>query len=251
MFWIVRFPSFLLPHHLQPFIIRSLLFTPEPHPLSRPPICCLHPQPTSLHRSSLRPAPRACICRRLTFRIAPPFAALGLHLGPCCPLGGLLAAGPSASQWYFLFLPEVSSEYFHRPVLVSVSGGFSQKVERPSCLHSLAVMRPSLFSPRYLAIPAPFRLTTLSLSHLPTPPLFAVIPSLSVEELWGVALEVSVLCDGSSHGRGCLTCKTEGRGKWYAFSTVIIRTIIILHCHFKTYRFIIGTNAPKNKHGCI
>ena len=134
---------------------------------------CLYLPPTNLLRSFLCLAPHACNYHRFLCRCAPPFAALGLHWGPCQPLRGSPVAGPSVPLCTFFALPDFSSEYWHRLVLGFLSGGFSHDGKRPGRLHSLAVACPGPHSPHYLAMPAPFR--------LPPSPLFVLsLPSLSL-----------------------------------------------------------------------
>ena len=74
------FPSSVLlpPPHQQPFIFVVLYFLPSPQLLShfKSLPTWMFPTPAGLRRSSLRPAPHACICRRLPWRCVPPF---------CCP----------------------------------------------------------------------------------------------------------------------------------------------------------------------
>ena len=155
------------PPHPQPFLFGSILFTPNPHLLSRlkaPPTWNL-PATSTLQTTPFVPAPcAACLCL-LPFpcRFAPPFASIDLYPGNCQPLGGLLVAGPSASLCPCLVLPEFSSESWHSLVLVFLSGGFSRKVKIPGRLQSPAVACPGPLSPRYVAMPAPCR--------IPGPPL--------------------------------------------------------------------------------
>ena len=56
------------------------------------------PPPSRFCRWSLRPAPCSCACCR-SHVCSPPIVALGLHPGPCCPLGGLPVSGPYAPVW--------------------------------------------------------------------------------------------------------------------------------------------------------
>ena len=157
----------------------------------------------------LRLFPFPCQC-------APPFVALGLQPGPCQPLVIFPGAVPSAPLYPCLALPKVSSESWHHPVLSFSPNSFLFEGERPVRLHSLTVACPGLRSPAtwpcqrrsgYPDPPSP---------PLP-PPLVSVIPSLSVEEVWDVAVKVGGKGAGSSHGRGCLACKTEGRISWGIF----------------------------------
>ena len=136
--------------YLLPIRSRSSLkpsqFSPVPHLLSRckaPPTWML-PAPATRHPSPLFRVPCVAWLHLLPFlcQFDPPFVAVGLHSGPCRPLGGLPIAGPSASPCTCLVLPKLSSKSCHHPVLVSVSGGFLRKGERPRHLHSLAVARP-------------------------------------------------------------------------------------------------------------
>ena len=208
-FWIVRFLLFIPPPHLQLFIVRPLSFTPITHLLSwceAPPTCTL-PAPTTRQPPPLVPAPRAaCLC-------LPPFP-----MPVCFPLfrpqpaprslsspGGFTHRGSlrvpvllPRPPWVLFWILALSGTWCSL-------GGFSRNGKRPRGLHSLSVALPGPCYPCYLAIPAPFRLPP------PPPPLFVMIPSLSVEEVWGVALEFGISHDVSSHGRGCSACKTESR----------------------------------------
>ena len=94
VFWIVnllRFPTAppsIAVHHQSPIV-----FHPTPtystSAKRRQPGCCLDLPPTSLCRSSLLPAMRACVCCHLPWRCAPPCSDLGLHPCPCHPVGVL------------------------------------------------------------------------------------------------------------------------------------------------------------------
>ena len=155
----------------------------------RPPGRCPHLPYTSVWHSSLRPVPRACVCRRFLCRCNAPFDVFFLQAGTCQPQGVSPVAGPSAHLCTCLSLPEFSSEYWHFPVLGFLSGGFSRKGKRLGHLYYLTVARPGNNQPRYLTMLAPFG----SLSPPPPfphlhPPLVIVIPSSLVEEVWGVAL---------------------------------------------------------------
>ena len=130
-----HFPVLFLDHsfppcsHRLPIRSRSLLkpnFSPTPQILSR---CKAPPNWESPSPATHQPppfvlAPRAACLRLLPllFHCAPPFAALGLHPVPCQPLGGLPLMGPSASLCPCLALPEISSKYWHPPVLGIVVG---------------------------------------------------------------------------------------------------------------------------------
>ena len=136
------------PPHPQPFIVRALSFTPAPYLL---PWCetlptWTSPAPASLRRSSLRPMPRACVCRHFPCRFDPPFSYLGLQPSPCQPLGGLTVAGPSASLCPCLSLPESSSTSWHCPVLGFLLGVFSREVERPGRLPNKVTFDVSRYS---------------------------------------------------------------------------------------------------------
>ena len=128
---------------------------------------------TSLRRSSLCPFPHACVFRLFPCRCAPPFVTLGLHPGPCQPLGISPIAGTSASMCPCLSLPELSSKYWHRRYLVSLLGAFSQKGERPGSLHSLSVVLPGPCSLRYLVMPSLSRPTSPPPHIPPSPPLLS------------------------------------------------------------------------------
>ena len=93
-FWIFLLPPpSYRPPHMQPFIFKviynlHLLPTSNTSAKRHPPGLRPHLPPASLHRSSLRPAPCACVCRRYCDcpPPPPPFAALGLRPGTCHPL---------------------------------------------------------------------------------------------------------------------------------------------------------------------
>ena len=125
--------------------------------------------------SLLVSAPRAaCMCLPpFPFCASPPFAALGLLSGPCHPLGGgFSVAGPSAYLCPCLILlvdpPSPGIIYFWLPCRVDVRvRERSQGASTPCHLPALV-----LATPRYLAMPAPFR--------LPRPPPFPPLPPLLV-----------------------------------------------------------------------
>ena len=136
--------------YLLPIRSRSSLkpsqFSPVPSLLSRckaPPTWTL---PAPATRQTLPLVPVSCVmCLHLLpfpCQFDPPFAAVGLHPGSCRPLGGLPVVCPSTSPCPCLVLPKLSSKSWHCPVLVSVSGGFSRKGERPRHFHSQEVARP-------------------------------------------------------------------------------------------------------------
>ena len=119
--WIFVSTSFLMPPHPYMFLVKSLLFhllpTSSPSAKLHPPGCCL--PPATRQPPPLIPAPRAA-CLLLTpflCRWAPPFAAIGLHPGPCRPLGGSPGRGPSTPMCTYLVFHEVSSNSWNIPVL--------------------------------------------------------------------------------------------------------------------------------------
>ena len=102
--------SVAIPHQI-------LLISPTSHLLSQ----CEAPPTLELPPTCQSPASaaRPCCLRLPPFlcRCVPPFAALGLHPGPCCPLGGSPGAGPPAPLCPCLILPEVFSKSWHCPFL--------------------------------------------------------------------------------------------------------------------------------------
>ena len=82
-------------------------------------------------------------------------------------------------------------------------GFFLSENLRSGHLHYLVIARPR---PR----PRATRPCRRRSGYPPSPPpLVAMIPSLLVEVVWGVALGEVFTCRSSSHRRGCLVCKTE------------------------------------------
>ena len=91
--------------HCQSLIVFNFLPTSSPGAKRRPPGHFTPPLPVSLCRSSLRLVMHACVCRRFPCCCVHPFASLGMHSGPCQPLGGSPIAGPSAPLCTSLSLP--------------------------------------------------------------------------------------------------------------------------------------------------
>ena len=76
---------------------------------------------------------------------------------------GFAQRRPSASLCPCLVLPNFSSDSWHCPILVSMSGGFFRKGKRPRRLHSLSVVCPG---------PRPPLLDHASAIQDPPPPCF-------------------------------------------------------------------------------
>ena len=76
-----------------PFLLHPLP-TSSPGAKHLPPRRFLHPPPAILCRSSIDPALCDCDWHHVPWLCAPPFASLGLFLGPCHPLGVLLSKAP-------------------------------------------------------------------------------------------------------------------------------------------------------------
>ena len=142
------------------------------HPLStsstgekcRLPGFSLHLTPTSLCCSFLRPAPRACVCSRSRDGVLPLLPPLTCTQVPVSSWGVLASRVPPrlcTSASHYLSSPPNTGIVWSSVLL---SGKFSHEGEIPGSLHSLEVTRAGPCSPRYLYIPAPFRI------FRPTPP---------------------------------------------------------------------------------
>ena len=107
--------------------LKPSLFSPAPHLLSqlKAPPTWTSPAPAACQPPPLMPMPHAACLSLLPFLylFSLPFASLGLYPGPCCPMGVSPVVFPSTSLCPCPVLPEFFSESWHRPVLVSVSGG--------------------------------------------------------------------------------------------------------------------------------
>ena len=116
--------------------------------------------PATCHPTPVIPAPRtACLSLLpLPVPVRSHLWFLSLHPGPCQSLGSYPVMGLSAPICPYLALPKLSSKSWPRPVLGFLLGEFLREGERPGRLHSLEFARLGPHSPRYLSIPAPFRL---------------------------------------------------------------------------------------------
>ena len=134
----------------------------------------------SLHCLSLRPGPRAYVCRRFPWRRDPHFSALDLHPGPCQTLGGLPLSGPSVSPillplppWVLLWIISLSG----CGLVVGCFFAWGREARAPPL--------PISWSPW----PSPPLLlghdSTVQDTRLPIylPPLFVLIPSQLVESV--------------------------------------------------------------------
>ena len=171
---------------MYPFIVKSFLFHPLPtsspgakcRPSGRlphlPPVtrhlspATGHSPQSSPHRSSLPPAPHACIYRRYRACALPLFLPSACTQVPVSPWGVCM-------EWFppRLCVPESPSPIYPPNIgivwfLVSLLGGFLQKGERPGYLHSLAVTRPGFAPPA--TWPCQHRSGYLPPYHLPPTP---------------------------------------------------------------------------------
>ena len=137
--------------------------------------------------------PCAACLRMLPFpaSVFPPFSALGLHTGPCNPLGGYTIVDN-----YVSLVPLPLPPYFMLRLLGS-SGSwflfgrpFSCEGERPGRLHSLKISCPSPRPPPLLDHSGSVKATRLPGYTPPTPPC-RLDPISMGWRRWGLALEVS------------------------------------------------------------
>ena len=122
-----------LTYHLHP-LLTSFTGTER-----RPTVCCSHPPPASLRFSLCAPhrMPSSAFVYRVVF---PPVVALGLHPGPCRPLGVHPLQFPP-----YICVPPPSLCADPLPVIfwaLVLWVSFLREDEGPGRLHSLEVARP-------------------------------------------------------------------------------------------------------------
>ena len=131
----------------------------------RPPGRCPHLPPTSLRRLFLSPVPHACVCFCSCSGVLPPLPPLACTQVPVGPWGVFLSRVPPClyvfASSFLSFFPNIGIVLFWCPCWVVFREKLrDQGASTPWHLHALVL------APRYLAMPAPFRLP-----HPPPPTL--------------------------------------------------------------------------------
>ena len=137
----------------------------------------LHPPPTSLRRSSLRPAPRACVCCRSFAGLLSPFPHLSCTQVLVVPWGVCPLRLPPR-----LYVPKLSSPSFPPNLGIvqfwcTCQVNFREKA-RGQGASTPWQLRALVLAPRYFSMPAPFRLPGSSPPPSP-PPLVDIVKRFS------------------------------------------------------------------------
>ena len=95
-FWVALFTPSILPpspisnrSFLYPLYLLHQLSTYSPVVKICAPVCCPHPPPSSLRRSTMCPAPHGCVCCCLPRLLVPPLLPFACAQVPLCPWGVL------------------------------------------------------------------------------------------------------------------------------------------------------------------
>ena len=161
--------------------------------------------------SALYPLHTSSPYRHFRWMCAPSFYTLGLHRGPCKPLGGSPVSGPSVSS-----VPQPRPSWVLLQILAYYGYWYLCQVAFCARSRGQGSSTPCQSLSLVLA-PPPTWPCHICLGYLYPPPPFPSSPCRcypipAVRRRWGIALEVGCMRAVIFHGRGVSVCKKRPPG---------------------------------------